>query len=172
MAPRKKSEKSKSNKSEPQQKRKSLFDHVNAIRRDKDPNYYNNLSEDDRKSFNHFMIIRALSMDAAIVEEMAQLYQLFDKIPSPQFYQLLVALVPHDQRFYKWVKSKKMKHKKELLKIVSQRFGVSQFESNDYINLLLRTENGQGELVSICRAFGMNDTEIEEVFDDKEKSDE
>ncbi len=118
------------------------------------------------------MIIRALSMDAAIVEEMAQLYQLFDKIPSPQFYQLLVALVPHDQRFYKWVKSKKMKHKKELLKIVSQRFGVSQFESNDYINLLLRTENGQGELVSICRAFGMNDTEIEEVFDDKEKSDE
>ena len=153
-------------------KRKSLFDHVKQIREVKDPNYYNNLSEDDRKSFNHFMIVRALSMDAAIVEEMAQLYQLFDKIPSPQFYQLLVALVPKDFRFYQWIKSKKMKHKKELLKIVANRFKVSQFEANDYVNLLLRTEEGQGELVSICRAFGMDDAEIEEVFDDKAKDDE
>src|ERR1035437_10913069 len=85
MAPRKTSAKSKSNKSEQQlPKRKSLFDHVKAIRQEKDPNYLNNLSEDDRKSFNHLMIVRALSMDAAIVEEMAQLYQLFDKIPRSE----------------------------------------------------------------------------------------
>lgn len=118
------------------------------------------------------MIVRALSMDAAIVEEMAQLYQLFDKIPSAQFYQLLVALVPHDQRFYKWIKSKKMKHKKELLQIVAKRFGVSKFEANDYVNLLLRSESGQGELVSICRATGLSEAEIEEVFDDKDKDEE
>lgn len=118
------------------------------------------------------MIVRALSMDAAIVEEMAQLYQLFDKIPSPQFYQLLVALVPQDFRFYKWIKSRKMKHKKELLQIVAKRFGVSQFEANDYINILLKTEDGQGELVSICRAFGMDDKEMEEVFDEKGKDED
>ena len=173
MAPKKKSEKLKSSKSESLlPKRKSLFDHVKAIRQVKDPNYYNNLSEDDRKTFNHYMIVRALSMDASIVEEMAQLYQLFDKIPSPQFYQLLIALVPQDFRFYKWIKSRKMNHKKELLKIVANRFGVSQFEANDYINILLKTEEGQGELVSICRATGMDDKEMEEVFDDKGKDED
>jgi len=46
-----------------------LFDHVKAIRAVQDPNYYDNLSEADRKSFNHFMILRALSMDENIVEE-------------------------------------------------------------------------------------------------------
>ena len=148
-------------------KRKTLFDHVKAIRQDKDPSYYNNLSEDDRKSFNHFMIVRALSMDAAIVEEMAQLYQLFDKIPSPQFYQLLIALVPQDRRYYPWIKSRKMNHKKELLELVAKRFGISKFEANDAVNLLLRTDEGQRELVSICRAFGLNESEIENVFDDK-----
>lgn len=148
-------------------KRRTLFDHVKQIREVKDPNYYNNLSEDDRKSFNHFMIVRALSMDASIVEEMAQLYQLFDKIPSPQFYQLLVALVPQDRRYYPWIKSKKLHHKKELLELVAKRFKISKFEANDAVNLLLRTENGQGELVSICRAFGLNEQEIEAVFDDK-----
>ena len=149
-------------------KRKSLFDHIKQIRQVKDPNYYVNLSEDDRKTFSHFMILRALSMDAAIVEEIAQLYQVFDKIPSPQFYQLLIALVPKDLRYYPWVKTKRMKHNKELLRLVSERFQVSKFEANDYINLLLRSETGQTELVSICRAFGLNEQEIDEIFDAKD----
>lgn len=159
-------------KSESLPKRKTLFDHIKAIRQVKDPNYYVNLSEDDRKTFSHFMIIRALSMDATIVEEMAQLYQVFDKIPSPQFYQLLVALVPKDFRFYPWIKSKRMKHKKELLELVAKRFGISKHEANEYVTLLLRSETGQAELVNICRAFGNSEQEIEELFNDKEEDDE
>ena len=149
-------------------KRKSLFDHVKHIRQVQDPDYYTSLSEDDQKSFNHFMIIRALSMDEEIVEDMAQLYQIFDKIPSPQFYQLLIALVPRSTRFYPWVKSKKMKHNKELLSYVAKRFQVPTYQANEYVNLLLRTESGQGELVSICKAFGLEDKEVEALFDGKD----
>ena len=162
----KSSAKNSAKKSESLPKRKSLFDHIKAIRQVKDPNYYVNLSEDDRKSFNHFMIVRALSMDATIVEEMAQLYQIFDKVPSPQFYQLLVALVPKDFRFYPWIKSKHMKHKKELLTLVANRFGVSKHEAAEYINILIRNESGQQELVNICRAFGNSEKEIEELFEE------
>ncbi len=114
------------------------------------------------------MILRALSMDSSIVEEIAQLYQVFDKIPSAQFYQLLVALVPKDMRFYPWIKSRKMKHNKQLLELVAKRFRVAKYEANDYINLLLRTEEGQGELVNICKAFGLEDKEVEELFEEKD----
>ena len=148
-------------------KKKSLFDHIKHIRQVQDPNYYEELSSEDKKSFNHFMILRALSMDADIVEDMAMLYQYFDKIPSPQFYQLLIALVPKSNRYYPWVKSKRMKHKKELLKYVAQRFKVSTFQANEYVNLLLRTENGQSELVDIVKAFGLDDKQIEELFEEK-----
>jgi hypothetical protein len=148
-------------------KRRSLFDHVKHIRQVQDPDYYTNLSEDDRKSFNHFMIIRALSMDAEILETMAQLYQIFDKIPSPQFYQLLIGLVPKSMRFYPWVKSKKMRHNKDLLVLVGKRFQVPSYQANDYVNLLLRTEDGQAELVSICKAFGLEDKEVEKLFEEK-----
>lgn len=150
-------------------KRRTLFDHVKQIRQVQDPNYYVNLSEDDRKSFNHFMIVRALSMDEDILETMAQLYQIFDKIPSAQFYQLLIALVPKSMRFYPWVKSRKMKHNKELLSLVSKRFQVSNHQANEYVNLLLRTEEGQSELVSICKAFGLEDKEVEELFEEKKE---
>jgi len=148
-------------------KRKSLFDHVKAIRQIQDPNYYLNLSEDDRKSFNHFMILRALSMDASILEDIAQLYQVVDKIPSPQFYQLLISIIPRSNMFYPWVKSKVIKHNKELAELVAKRFKISKYQANEYVTLLLRTEEGQEELVNICRFFGLEDKEIEKFFEDK-----
>ena len=150
-------------------KRRSLFDHVKHIRQVQDPDYYTNLSEDDRKSFNHFMILRALAMDDTLVELMAELYQVFDKIPSPQFYQMLIAFVPKNHRFCPWVKSRAMKHNKVLLGHVSKRFQVSKYQANDYVNLLLRNEEGQGELVNICKAFGLEDKEIEELFEEKKE---
>ena len=150
-------------------KKRSLFDHVKHIRQTQDKNYYINLSEDDRKSFNHFMILRALAMDDYLVEDMAQLYQIFDKIPSPQFYQLLIALVPKNNRYCPWVKSRVMKHNKALLECVSKRFQISKHQSNEYVTLLLRTEEGQGELVDICKSFGLEDKEVEKLFEEKKE---
>lgn len=149
-------------------KRRTLFDHIKQIRQVQDQSYYVNLSEDDRKTFNHFMIVRALSMDDEIVETMAQLYQIFDKIPSAQFYQLLIALVPRSMRFYPWIKSRKMKHNKDLVGLVAARFKVSKHQSNEYINLLLKTEDGQAELVDICKSFGLNDSDVEKLFEEKD----
>jgi hypothetical protein len=150
-------------------RRRNLFDHVKHIRQIQDPDYYVNLSEDDRKTFNHFMIIRALSMDEEILETMAQLYQILDKIPSPQFYQLLIALVPKSIRFYPWVKSRKMKHNKELLFYVTKRFQIATYQANEYVNILIRTEEGRGELVNILKCFGLEDKEIENLFEDKKE---
>lgn len=147
-------------------KKIGLFDHVKHIRQVQSPNYYLMLSDEDRKSFNHYMIIRALSMDPDLVEDMAGLYQYFDKIPSAQFYQLLIALVPKSNRYYPWVKTRVLKHNKALLEYVAKRFQVSRYHANEYVNLLLRTENGQGELVAICKAFGLEDKEVEELFEE------
>lgn len=148
-------------------KKRSLFDHVKHIRQVQDPDYYLSLSPEEKKTFNHFMIVRALSMDESIVEDMAQLYQVFDKIPAPQFYQLLIALVPKSNRFYPWIKSKKMKHKKDLLKYVSQRFKVSTHQANEYVNILLRSDEGQAELIDICKSFGLDDKQVEDLFEEK-----
>ena len=113
------------------------------------------------------MILRALSMDENIVEDIAQLYQILDKVPPAQFYQLLIAMVPKSNRFYPWIKSKSLKHNKELLGYVSKRFKVPRYQANEYINIFLRTEEGQGELVALLKEFGLEDKEIEELFEEK-----
>ena len=151
----------------PKIKRKSVFDHVKEIRQNQDVDYYKSLSDLDKKTFNHFMILRALSMDASIVEDMAQLYQIHDKIPSPQFYQLLIAIVPKSTRFYPWVKSKKIKFRKELVEYIGKRFKIPNHQSNEYINILLKSKRGEQELEQILQSFGLDEKEINELFEDK-----
>ena len=148
-------------------KLKSVFDHVKEIRQVQNPDYYINLSDGDKKSFNHFMILRALSMDAAIIENMADLYSVHDKIPSPQFYKLLIAIVPKSTRYYPWIKSKRMKHNKNMLTYIADRFKIPTYQANDYINLYLRTEIGQVELISILQSYGLSEPEINVLFEEE-----
>jgi hypothetical protein len=60
-----------------------------------------------------------------------------------------------------------MKHNKDLLELVSRRFQVPKYQANTYINILLRSEEGQGELVRICKSFGLDDKEVEDLFEEK-----
>ena len=145
----------------------TLFDHVKHIRGVQDPNYYNKLSEENRKSFNHFMILRALAMDSNIVQEMAFLYRYFDKIPSPQFYTLLCGLVPRQNRWVPWIKTKVVKHSSEMLTVVANHFKVSKRQANEYVNILIRDEEGLNRLVELCQSEGLDDKEIEKLFEKK-----
>lgn len=66
-------------------KQLGLFDHVKHVRSVQNPNYYKNLSELDRKTFNPFMILKALSMNPVLLDDISTLFRYFDKIPHPQF---------------------------------------------------------------------------------------
>ena len=148
------------------QKGLGLFDHVKQIRIVQDPEYFKNLSDLDKKSFNHFKILKALSMNPALLEDMATIFRYFDKIPSPQLYQLLIGLIPADypKSFYPWIKSKKVPFNKRLLELISKYFEISQKESSEYATLLYSTDKGKKELEDFCRVYGLTDKEIETVM--------
>lgn len=140
-----------------------LFEHVDQIRKFRDPNYFNNLSELDRKSFNHFMILRALSMNPQMLDRVVTLYRFFDIIPSSQFYTLLISYIPQDPTYYRWIRPQKS-YKVELVDIVSKRFEVSNQHAEEYIDLLSLTEEGKKSLVSICQGFGKTEDEINQLL--------
>lgn len=150
----------------------SLFDHVKHIRSVQDPEYFNKLSDENKKSFNHFMILRALSMDEEIVGEMAYLYRYFDKIPSPQFYTLLIALVPRHNAWIPWVKTKIVKHNQEMISSIANHYQVSKRQANEYVNVLTKSDDGLKNLLDLLESMGFNEGEIEQFFDkqDYEKS--
>lgn len=157
-------------KAEPSVKSLGLFDHIKHIRLVQDPDYFNNLTELDKKSFNHFMILKGLSMNPDLLEYIGDLFRYFDKIPSPQFYTLLIGLIPIDnpKRFYPWVKAKKSPFSKDLIYFISQFFEVSKKEAEEYAFLLSSTKNGKEELIEICRDFGLTEKEVDEAMEGNE----
>jgi len=151
----------------PEKKALGLFDHVKHIRTIQSPDYYSKLTELDRKSFNHFMILQALSMDPQLLSVVSTIYRYFDIIPSPQFYQLLIAFIPKNSTFYPWIGSKN-KYKKELLDLIVRRFEVSTQQAEEYVDLLSLTDEGVNSLVYICQGFGKTDNEIQDLLSPNE----
>lgn len=163
MARSKNQESKRSPRPKTEKKALGLFDHVKHIRTVQTPDYYTNLAELDRKSFNHYMILQALSMDPQLLGVVSTLYRFFDVIPSPQFYTALIAFIPKDSTFYPWIGSKN-KYKKELLDLMVRRFEVSFQQAEEYVDLLSLTDEGVASLVYICQGFGKTDNEIQELL--------
>ena len=151
----------------PTHKGLGLFDHIKHIRSVQDPDYYKNLTDIDKKTFNPFMILKGLSMNPAITEDISVLFRYFDKIPHPQLYLLLIGLIPPDKKFYPWIKGKKRPFSKKLLDLVSKYYEIPQKEAEEYVILLSSTEKGKKELYELCRDFGFNDKEIEDIMKGK-----
>jgi hypothetical protein len=111
------------------------------------------------------MILRALSMDSDIVGEMAYLYRYFDKIPSAQLYQVLIALVPKHSRWVPWIKTKIVKHNQDMVVAIAQHYSVSKRQANDYVNVLIKSDDGLTKLLDLLGAIGFSESEIEKLFD-------
>lgn len=159
-------DKSDQNSGEDKPKGIGLFDHVKFIKEVQDPDYFKDLSELDLKSFNHFMILRGLSMNPVLISDMAFMFKYFDIIPSPQFYTLLIALIPKGKSYDKWIKGKK-KYGKILLKLIAEKFECSLSESADYLDIIYKRKDGEKEVFDICRGFGLIDREIEKIIGGK-----
>lgn len=145
-------------------KTKGLFDHINHIREVKDPNYFQTLSDADRKSFNKYLIIRILSMDYNLIEEMAVLSKYFDVIPNEQFYKILIDLVPKGRKFCKYIKNTSESINKTILKCICDNYKISERDASDYYYILMCTDAGIVELSTLIGNYGYSDKEIESMF--------
>lgn len=148
-----------------------LFDHIKHIQYVKDPNYYENLPEEGKKSFNLFMILRGLSMNPGFIEYAAYLYRFLDIIPPAQFYKILIELYPKPgyKEFHRWIKSNKDKDdidaKKEakIVELLIEKYEIPKKEAKDYLRVFRASKEGLAELSELIRGFGYSEKEVEEL---------
>lgn len=159
----KKSQKKEQNSEE--KKTRGLFDHLTAIRTTKPVDYYESLSEQERKGFNHWMLLHGLSMDVNLIELVSFLWRdgYYDKIPSPQFYKLLVDVVPQTNQRVAWVKKSKKLNQK-LINHISTWYAVSNREAEEYLNIFMTNDDGMKQLAWILEGIGLTDKEAEQLL--------
>ena len=146
-------------------KRKSLFDHIKQITAVQNPKYWEEISDEDKKSWSNYMTHRFLSMKIEWVELVNEL-QKYNLQPK-ELYKLYTNVLPKGKQWLKYTKGRnQMAYPNWLINIVANHMSVSKREAYDaieMIDMLMLTEGGMLELSETCRKWGVEDKKIEEL---------
>ena len=143
-------------------KRKNLFDHINAITSQQQPNYWDEISAEDKKSWSNYMVNRFLSMKMDWVEVVneVQKYPLKPK----ELYKVYTDILPKKRQWLKYIKGdKEMKYPEWVYEIVAKHLQISLREASDAVDMYELSHGGQAELTDVLIKYGKTVEEIRKI---------
>ena len=143
-------------------KRKSLFDHIQAITVVQSPNYWEEISDEDKKSWSNYMTHRFLSMKMEWVELVNELQKY--SLQPKELYKLYTNVLPKSKQWLKYIKRRnQMAYPNWLINIVANHEQVSKKEAYEMIDMYMLTEGGMLELGELAQKWGIEPKRIEEA---------
>ena len=143
-------------------KKKSLFDHINQITSVQNPNYWDEISDEDKKSWSNYMVNRFLSMKTDWIELVNEL-QKYNLKPK-ELYKLYTNVLPKGKRWLKYTKGRnQMEHPNWLINIVANHEEISKKEAVEFIEMLMLTKGGMLELGELSRKWGIEEKKIKKA---------
>jgi hypothetical protein len=132
-------------------KSKTLFDHLNNIYSVQDKDYFNKLSDGDKKSWSNYMINRFISMTYDYIEYIDYIQKYSPSLSPELYYKLLINIFPKKKVFSKYIKSvKDDSFDEEHVNIISKHYEISKKEAKEYM-LILNEE----QLYDILNLYGI-----------------
>ena len=143
-------------------KKKSLFDHIKQITSVQNADYWNTLSEEDKKSWSNYMVHRFLSMKMDSVEVVNEL-QRYNLKPK-ELYKIYTNILPKGKQWLKYIKGeKKMQYADWLVNVVANEMKVSKKEAYEAVDMYMLSEGGILELREICVKWGVEPKKLEKA---------
>ena len=158
--PAKKTTKKRASKKSDAPKSLGLFDHLNAVKVDQDPDYFKKISDTDKKTWSNWMIIRALSYNDSYLEFVNELQMYCGSLEPEKMYRLLIDVIPQQKTYDKFINGKRDKFSEMLVKTVAKFYEISELDAIDYIEIYNLTSQGKEELMDLCEKFGHSRKEI------------
>lgn len=139
---------------------KTLFDHLNAITRDQDPKYFDNLSEEDKKTWSNYMVHRFLSMNFDFVDIVAEFQPLTQTMEPKLFYLLMIGIIPKGKYYLRYVKGKSEENADEkIVELLQIEYNCSKSTAIDYYNILINIKEGDEYITYLKNKYGKIETE-------------
>lgn len=141
-------------------KPKGLFDHIDAIYTNQQPNYFDTLSEADKKSYSNYMVNKFLSMN---VHQVPYVNELQKYTLTPELhYAFFSRIIPKGKQFNKYIKkTKDVKYEEWLVNIVVKHYNVSVVEAEEYLQIYYKHD--KAALRKLCEAYGVDSKLIKKV---------
>ena len=135
----------------------TLFDWLNQILLHKKD--WEDFDEVEQKTFNKFMINRFLSMSEDFVDAVNICQEHTFQMEDKDVYNLYRKLIPRQKKFLRYIKGKKDKYPKRLIKFLAEHFQVSQREIIDYMPMI-----DKEHIEILGKQYGKNKKQIKEMM--------
>lgn len=137
-------------------KKRGLFDHVNSIFADQSIDYYDKLSEADKKTFSNYMVNRFISMNWNYVEVVNELQQYYGEVGPREVYLFYSQILPKGRQFNRYIKANKERQYEDwLVGLVGNHFSVSHREAEEYLDIYMATVDGRQQLRALMELYGI-----------------
>jgi len=137
----------------------NIFDWIKQVTYIKDP--WSKFNDEDKATFNPYMLHRFLSMHEPYIE-LANHLQQFWQLTHEQVYLIYCSYLPENKIFAKYIKSTKPKANNDLLIILADHFKISTREVKQYLHIL-----SEDAVKNILSSRGIDDDEIKKLFKDE-----
>src|SRR5690606_27071652 len=106
-----------------------VFDHDNAIYTDQRRNYFDDLDEEDQKTFNNYMVNRIISMNPDYIPIVNEFQRFYGELRPREVYLFYSQLLPKKKQFNKYIKGKKeIRYEDWLIDILVTYYNISKSE--------------------------------------------
>jgi len=133
-----------------------IFDWLKQITYEKQS--WNSFTEEDKASFNPYMIHRFLSMNPDYIE-FVNLIQNIPYTEKEKIYNLYLYMIPKKNMFLKYIKSNRTKTREELLQHLASHYECSLREADEYYHML-----HNDTIKTILQKRGIEDKEIKKLL--------
>lgn len=144
---------------------RTLFDHLNHIHEKQTIGYYDNLSDEDKKTFNDYMICRFISMNPDYLPVVNEIQKCWEWVKSRELYLFLSQVLPKKKQFNKYVKAVTPTNDvdQRLIQMLCQYFHISTKEAQKYIEILFISPEGKQYLRELWMRHGRDAKEIKKA---------
>lgn len=145
-------------------KRKSLFDHLKAITQQQDPDYFDKISEQDKKSWSNYMLLRFMSMNDELMPLVEEVQYLVQNLEPELFYKTFIGLIPKKSYYAKYIKAKgTASYEDWLVELVAKEYEVSKDHAEEYLQILFNSKPGKKTIRYICEKYATDPKKIKKI---------
>lgn len=144
----------------------TLFDHIKQVRTIQAPNYWEELSDTDKRTWSNFMILRYISMDADWLEVIAELQPYLQQLPPNILYKVLIGIITPFKAYIPYISDKKSneaKYEKWLIQLLVRDLECSEYQSKDFLDILYASKEGHLAIELLCTKYGVDPKEIKKL---------
>lgn len=138
---------------------KNLFSHLNAIYTDQSTEYWEKLTDKERKTYSTFLINRFISMNWDYVEIVNIFQQFAGIVEGRDSYLFYSNILPRGRQYHKYIKPRP-KNDSWVVETVAKYFEINQDEAYSYIQLYKQTIEGKEKLKKLLSLYGIDSRKI------------